>query len=256
MSYIFSFTRFAGWDKVFLLDQKIEAKPWDLLLSNDEYFIYLGEEISFPDLYKISWDALIKDFHIEFKNLLSVASISMIHHMVSDFLTSYRNVIPLRIGSDIFRLVKKFTKSKPVNSYQKIIYNTQNNQINISNQKWKGQQLIVFPDLRTINNSLPKSIYNDENIAILTSSSTITQKMRTYRWIKQWSISTLICTYSQIFQDRKNLDYILMTHSHKWYYKSQQDPRFSTKTVLEKMSKIYGADLVLHGLYDFQDISS
>jgi hypothetical protein len=35
---------------------------------------------------------------------------------------------------------------------------------------------------------------------------------------------------------------------HKWYYASQQDPRYKVGDVIEEMQKLYGAELEIVGI--------
>ncbi|MBP6911163.1 hypothetical protein KBC03_06320 [Patescibacteria group bacterium] len=66
-------------------------------------------------------------------------------------------------------------------------------------------------------------------------------------------IHTLLCTYSQIFQDRKNLKNITLIDSHQRYYKNQQDPRYDTREVVKKMAEFYGAKLDIQGIDIFAE---
>lgn len=66
-------------------------------------------------------------------------------------------------------------------------------------------------------------------------------------------ISSLHCTYSQLFQDWKSLKSIILVDSHQRYYKNQQDPRYDTREVVKKMAEIYGAELVMQGIDIFAE---
>ena len=65
-------------------------------------------------------------------------------------------------------------------------------------------------------------------------------------------INTLICTYSQIFQDRKELKSVVLVDSHQRYYKNQQDPRYDTREAVKQMAQIYGASLQMTGVQVFK----
>lgn len=80
-------------------------------------------------------------------------------------------------------------------------------------------------------------------IDVLLSTNTQNQKDKS-RWnIKQWNTNIIIATHSEIFQDYKNLKKIVIFYPHKWYYSNQQDPRYKTLAVVQKMSEIYKCEL-------------
>lgn len=119
----------------------------------------------------------------------------------------------------------------------------------MSERDVEGQQLVVFPDLRTMEQ------YNSfmwDGVVVLHSKSTKKQKSEAFWWIKQGNIKNLFCTYSQIFQDRHHLTSIIMIDQHKRYYKHHQDPRYTVGTVLEKMADIYGARLEKMGIEELE----
>jgi primosomal protein N' len=60
--------------------------------------------------------------------------------------------------------------------------------------------------------------------------------------------SVILCTYGEIFQDFHDLKKIIFVDPHKWYYASQQDPRYKVGDVLNEMKKIHGAELEIIGL--------
>lgn len=72
---------------------------------------------------------------------------------------------------------------------------------------------------------------------------TYQQKIVSYRNIKYGVINTLICTHSQIFQDRKSLNKILIIDPHKRYYKNTHNPKYNTLSVATYMADLYHADL-------------
>ncbi|MDP2670097.1 MAG: hypothetical protein Q8O99_03820 [bacterium] len=54
-------------------------------------------------------------------------------------------------------------------------------------------------------------------------------------------------THAQIFQDFFDLTSIVLIDQHKRRYKSQQDPRYRTPTVVEQMVNTYGPTLQTTG---------
>ena len=85
-----------------------------------------------------------------------------------------------------------------------------------------SQILVVFPDLWTRENYLQA----DKEAFLLNSLDTVAKK-QTNRWkIKQSLSGIIIATGSEIFQDFQNLSDIFFVEPQKWYYASQQDPRY------------------------------
>ena len=102
-----------------------------------------------------------------------------------------------------------------------------------------SQILVVFPDLWTRENYLQA----DKEALLLNSLDTLARKQTNRRKIKQSLSGVIIATGSEIFQDFKNLSDIFFVEPQKWYYASQQDPRYKVWTVLEKMSELRGAKI-------------
>ena len=73
------------------------------------------------------------------------------------------------------------------------------------------------------------------------------QRAEVFWKIKNGAPETLVCTYSQIFQDWQDLKRIILIDQHKRYYKNQQDPRYYTPRVVEKMGEIYECEVVKTG---------
>ncbi|MDR0369372.1 MAG: hypothetical protein LBH96_02285 [Candidatus Peribacteria bacterium] len=75
--------------------------------------------------------------------------------------------------------------------------------------------------------------------------STDTQHRKDINWwtIKKGFAQTLVVTQSEVFQPFKMLEKIVFVDPQKWYYNNQQDPRYSLKTVVQKLAEIYGAEV-------------
>ena len=64
------------------------------------------------------------------------------------------------------------------------------------------------------------------------------------RWkIKTWEESLIVSTSSEIFQDYNNLKEIIFIEPQKWYYESQQDPRYKIETVIKKLWEEYNTKI-------------
>lgn len=77
----------------------------------------------------------------------------------------------------------------------------------------------------------------------LLSTNTQSQKDKSRRNIKQWNTKIIFATHSEIFQNYNDLKKIIIFYPHKRYYANQQDPRYKTLAVVQKMSEIYGCEL-------------
>lgn len=234
--YLYSFSHYAGIDKVFFIPEwKNNAKTWDLLQKGSDFFLVLGEEISFPELYTTlyTWDI---NFQNTYPKLFSQASMRLIHRMVYERYSTYKKVIPLFLDEDIEKFLTKAIKSNKKN--QKAEYHI--GKLTIQ-QEWNWQILIIFPDLWTLQN------YKDSQKPALYVSSLDTQnkKNSNRRKIKSWTEKIIISTGSEIFQDYQNLEHIYLIEPQKRYYASQQDPRYKVVKVAEKLAELHWAELHL-----------
>lgn len=144
--------------------------------------------------------------------------------------SSYKKVIPLLLDEDIEKLIAKMTKPNKKDSNSDL----QIGKILIQQQR-DEQILIIFPDLWSINNIIKS---NDK--ALNLSSLDTQSKKNTNRWkIKTGQERIIISTASEIFQDYQNLKHIYLIEPQKWYYASQQDPRYKVQQVAEKLAEIH-----------------
>jgi len=213
-------------------------------------FLVLGEELARPIGKKLVSSATLE---MHYASFFSAKALTLVHRLVHQYYTSYKNVVKLFVSDDIAALQKKeITKSKK-SLFQR--FSIQNSTFNIQHSTEGGQQLVVFPDVWTM-----KSFLGSQELpvgtVILNATSTQQQKDKARRGIKMGHISTLCCTYSQIFQDRKDLKHILLIDQHQRYYKNQQDPRYDAVEVVKQMAVLYGAELVLHGMNIFADVET
>ena len=234
--YLYSFTQYAGFDRVFLLkEENLNLQAGDLLQSGSDFFLILGDSVSFPELYNTlySWST---NFSLAYKKLLSEPTLQLLHRMTYQRYTSYKKVMKLFLDSDIEKLILKEQKT----SKKKQTINFQLGKISIQNEK-KGQILVVFPDLWTFHNSIDLA---KTEWTFLSSLDTQSKKNSNWRKIKNWNEKLIFCTWSEIFQDFQALEKIYLVEPQKWYYASQQDPRYKVESVLQKMRELYGAEMI------------
>lgn len=231
--YLFSFTKFAGQDRVFKTDTPI-GNPGDLLKSEWDVFLNLWTEISFPELYHYSYP--ITTSMVIYPQFFDQHFLSFLHWMVYERYTSYKSVIKYFVSMDIQDLLAREVKSKAKKKNQIL-------------SVWKysldplGQNLIIFPDNRSRYTMLSDAWIDSPEIINLLSTDTQNRKDINWRNIKKGAKGPIIATQSEVFQPYAMLKKILFVDPHKWYYNNQQDPRYSLSTVVKKMWEIYWAEI-------------
>ena len=222
MTYLYWFTKYAWSDKIWKVPWKLKA--WDLFLFWEDYYLSLGDEISFFEQYVYEIREPEEKFKLIEKNLISKETIQFINYMVYERYCPYYNVMKYFLPQEIDKLVeRKVAKKKG------------------STSEW--QTLIVFPDLRTLINLTDDELRKKPWVDTLLSTNTQNQKDKS-RWnIKMWNTRVIYATHSEIFQNYNDLKKIIIYYPHKWYYSNQQDPRYKTLAVVQKMSEIYDCEL-------------
>lgn len=233
--YLYSFDRFFGFDKICILAEnstKKKVKAWDLLIFGNQYFLALGETLSFSEQYQ---HLTTTQAELVYKGFMTPPTLQLFHWMVDHHYTTYKSVVKLFLTNAIEKLLEREGKLKAQSSKLKAV------------SEW--QTLIVFPDLWTMTNSIGTiERLNDrtiDSLSVVTLLSGDTEKQKdVHRWeIKKWMKSVIICTYAEIFQDFNNLKKIVFVDPHKRYYASQQDPRYKVGEVLTKMGELHGAEV-------------
>lgn len=239
MSYLYWFTKYAWSDKIWKVDWC--WKQWDLLSYWDDYYICLWDEIPFFEQYVYEIREPESKFNIVEKKLLSKENIEFINYMVYQRYSPYYNVMKYFLPQEIDKLIdRKITKKNKISSnFWKILLNEFLN-IDISNE-W--QTLIVFPDLWTLINLTDDLSRKEIWVDTLLSTNTQNQKDKSWRNIKNWNTKIILATHSEIFQNFNDLKKIIILYPHKRYYSNQQDPRYKTLAVVQKMSEIYSCGL-------------
>ena len=245
--YIFSFNRFAWFDRVFKLKnfenkelQKLLVR-WNLLKYQDDMFLCLWDEISFQEQYQYLYEIKESDLSLISKSFLTDETLDMVNWMVYRRYSSYKSVLKYFVSFDIEWLMSRWKlqikKTKIKNNEIKI----QSWKFEISAEKIDGQQLIIFPDLWTLFNTMDEDILSAKWNIFLKSNDTQNQKDKKWWMIKNGEIKNVFCTHSEIFQDWNDLKKIILIDPYKRYYENQQDPRYSVNEVVKKMLEIYWA---------------
>lgn len=199
--------------------QKDGFQIWQLRQHQDEYFLCLGEEVSWAELVD-GRVALVAPKYI--CQLCSEQTVAMIHRMVYERYTGYRDVIPLFFGSDIDLLLKH----RPHTS--------------LKHKKW--QTLTIFPTLLATMQHQSEAIRDEDTTVVLSGDATSVQRAKAYRAIQSGKVHTLWVTHSQIFWDRGQLTSIEVIDEHSPFYQVYQEPRYNILACVQKMREIYEID--------------
>lgn len=236
--YLYSFSHYIGQDRVFWCDlpsKKVQAG--DVLQSESDFFLVLGEAVSFPELYQLRYP-MQGEFHVAFPKLLSSPALELVHRMVYERYTTYKNTLKLFLDQEIQNLLAK-AKRPTSKKYQPLDFSIGKQRIHSEEQE---QILIIFPDLRTFTN-----VIDQQAVGGLFLSALDTQARKNLnRWkIKQGEEQLIFCTGAEVFQDFKKLGQIFLVEPQKRYYASQQDPRYKLETVAKKIAELRGIPLQL-----------
>jgi len=243
--FLYSFTNHFGYDRVAIGPEKIPKKHklGDLLWVDKNYALLLWEEVSFLEQYNYHrrWPRDVIEYYPKF---FFPKTVKMIHRMRDQRFSPYKKIIPLYLDQDLdYLLQKKSNKKGPKDLTHTVFsFNKKDNIILQTTQKKSGQQLIVFPDLWTLYNMVEVEKLESDSV-ILTSQSTKLQQAKAFWGVSNGTISTIVTTFSNMFQNRKQLESMTIVHPEKRYYNNQQEPRYKSIPTLKKMAEIYWADL-------------
>ncbi|GHW02815.1 hypothetical protein AGMMS50249_6010 [candidate division SR1 bacterium] len=242
--FLFSFRKFPGFDKKDAPDQQIFSfdrvfysrlnigKAGDLLQTEDDILLNLGDNISYPEMYRQIYPDI--PMKIRYSAFFDQHFLSFLHWMVYERYSSYKNVMKYFVNIDLPDLLQREKKIKKADIVEKT-----------------GQTLVVFPDVWTRENIVLSDTdllhSSGDTISELVSLSSLDSQNQKdiHRWqIKKGAVQTVLSTHSEVFQPFSSLTKIILYDREKWYYNNQQDPRYNLPVVIEKMSEIYGAEVV------------
>lgn len=224
-------------------DDKVARVEWlafsvgDLWEINGNYALILGDTIAFGELYKHR--IAVTQSSLVIAGFLSKKTMQWIHTFIECRFCSYDHALSLRIGSELKHIIKKLWKKNNPSSRSFSLTLQDGLLKSFSKEEKSSQQLIVFPDLRTLQQIAPNALLIYPWVALRHGGLTVVQQATIFAAIKSWQIHTLLTTHAGIFQDRYDLDEIVVIDAHKWRYKYQQDPRYWTPSVLNHLSKVW-----------------
>ena len=227
--YCYSFKKFAGHDRVFKAPFSV-GKAGDLLATEGDFLLNLGEGISFPELIHHQYPPTSAS--VIYPAFFDQHFLSFLHRMVYERYTSYKSVIKYFVSSEIPEMLAREQRAKPPKKIQI-------SSLGEYRFETTGQYLLIFPDNRTRYNLLSPELLEDKSVINLVSSDTQNRKNIHRREAKQGKSGIVVATHSEVFQPFSNLKKILIFDPHKWYYNNQQDPRYHLPTVAKKMGEIY-----------------
>ncbi len=239
--YLYGFTTFAGIDKVMKVDRDdLKFSVWDLLQSDDEYFLVLGNTVSFAEQYTARLPNN-RELIVIYPKFVSQKYIAWIHWMVSEYYTGYKNVIKYFISQDVESLLKREWSKKSKLSAK---LSLSPKLFGVDTVAEKGQTLIVYPDLWTMFIMSNEHTRTQSQVLVLHSSDTQIKKDKAFWQIKHGLVKYILTTHAEMFQDFYDLQSISVIHPYKRYYAHQQDPRYKTIDVLSYLSKIHQANII------------
>lgn len=110
--YLYSFDRFFGFDKVCILAEnasKKKIKAGDLLIFGNQYFLALGETLSFSEQYH---HLTTTQAELVYKGFMTQPTLQLFHWMVEQYYTTYKSVVRLFFTNAIEKLLEREGKLK------------------------------------------------------------------------------------------------------------------------------------------------
>ena len=229
--YLYAFDEYVGIDRIFSAPD-IVLPLGSLLVSQGKKYMVLGESVAFMETYKHIFRGKADEV---LGLILSNKEIELIHYMASTYFALYKNIVSLFVDDPLAVFVG--SKTKKIATSTHFIVDGHN----LSTCVASGQQLVVFPDLWTLNSTL--SEFGDMDCSTWHHGLTTKQQTRLFDAIAQGSSTVLCCTHGGIFRRWADLRSIILIEPNAWYYHNYQEPRYSVPDLLATMAEIYGAKI-------------
>jgi len=212
-----------------------------LIKTWEDFYLSLWKEVSFFEQYKYWFQS--DNFDVVEKKLLNKQTLKLLHRMVYQRYSTYKNVTKLFLPEEVEKLIDKKITKKTKFSIPLIKGDEGGSILKQIHFSLKGQTLILFPDLRTLMNLTTEEFRSQKWVDTLLSTNTQNQKDKSRRNIKSGNTNIVLATHSEIFQNYKDLQKIIIIRPHKRYYANQKDPRYKTLDVVKKLSEIRACEL-------------
>ncbi|MDR2540789.1 MAG: hypothetical protein LBD11_03220 [Candidatus Peribacteria bacterium] len=100
--YLFSFKKYAGHDRVFYSSSSF-GHSGDLLETQDDFLLNLGEEVAFPESYTYQFPE--QSVKVLYPSFFDQHFLSFLHWMVYEWYSSYKNVIKYFVSMEMQELL-------------------------------------------------------------------------------------------------------------------------------------------------------
>jgi hypothetical protein len=181
-----------------------------------DFLLCLGNDISRPELISARYSFVDPKIIVQ---LCQSSTIDMIHWMVYERFSSYKDVIPLFFWSDIELLLKH----KPTNNKS-------------GAKSW--QILHIFPSLFALTQFTHSQAHQPTNSLMLSWQTTVVQRAKHYRAIQSGQVQYIFATHSQIFRDWNNLQEVILHDEYSPFYFVHAEPRYSVPRVVQYMKPL------------------
>lgn len=192
--------------------------PGSLVQDMGELFLYLWEEISWPELVWARHSFVSPKIVM---SLCSPTTIDTLHRMVYEWFSSYKDVIPLFFWSDIDVLLRHRPKTLLSKTHD-------------WTRMSSPQRLFIFPSLLAL---VQYRQWQDvwDNSLILSGQSTPVQRAKAYRAVQSGQVDTLFVTHSQMFWDWNSSVDIHLFDPYSPLYEVHQEPRYAVSAVVDSL---------------------
>ncbi len=199
----------------------------------------LGEEVSRPELISARYSFTDPKIIVQ---LCQSFTIDMIHWMVYEWFSSYKDVIPLFFWSDIqlllkHRLAKQWISEAARQQDSKSIVTTNSPTRQLANSPIR-QILHIFPSLFALTQFNHSQTHQPTNSLMLSWQTTVVQRAKHYRAIQSGQVQHIFATHSQIFRDWKNLQEVILHDEYSPFYAVHAEPRYSVPRVVQYMKPL------------------
>lgn len=232
LMYLYAFDEYVWHDRI-LSAPEVKLPIGSLFVSQWRKYLVLGEMVAFAEMYAYFFKGTPEEV---LWLLLSDKEVELIHYMAHTYFALYKNIVPLFVDDPLAVVLSSVSKKKlPVTQHIAIKWSR------FVQVEAQGQQIIVFPDLWTIQSMM--SQFPDLDYAVWHHGLTTKQQNRIFDALTKGSLSILCCTHGGIFHRWAYLRSIIIVEPDMRYYHNYQEPRYSVPNLLLKSTEIYGATM-------------
>lgn len=210
----------------------------DFVMVDGQEALLLWEQCTASELIK--WHVTVVNTELIYKSLMTPQAVEQVHQFVWERFSTYANTIPLRLWNDFSVLMKRSWKKINTAERHWEVSWLKIGWVEFKSYSWvRKQQLLIFPDLRTMHQQIPTRVFQQPWVCRWHAWLTALQKATIFWWVKTGQIHTVITTPAWVFHDWLLLWDVFIIDTHKRWYKSAQDPRYRTPSICYSIQKIY-----------------